>query len=187
MVDLHFDGDAMRIDLSQVPNSPATSYDVAALINALAELQLSTSDKYPWYYPEGAKGRMIDPFVYVTEFLPLASLASQQNQLQIGGDAAFLLVTTKLVATDADDESTFLAEHPFLMSIVDSGSGRSLSNALVHADNWFGNAQRPDIWEMVKVFAPNSTITVTAQNLVASAFNVRLAFCGYKIFQYTPE
>lgn len=174
------------IDLSQVPSSPVTSYDVAALINELSSLQDSMGDKYPWWYPAGAKGRMIDPFVYVTEFLPLSALATQQNQLQIGGDAAFLLRTTKLVESDTGN-TTIIPVPPLLLSIVDSGSGRSLSNAPVAASNWFGTAQRPDEWEMVKIFAPNSTITVTAQNLENTDRNVRLAFCGWKIFQYTPE
>ncbi len=173
------------IDLSTVPEHPITRVDVAALINQLELNRRAIADKYPWYYPEGAKGLQIDPFIYTGEFLPIGAGLTTQIQVQIGGDAAFLLKTTKAIVTD-DADTTFLPLAPLLVKIEDSGSGRSLSSSAVPIDNWFGTAQLPDNWEMVKVFAPNSSITVTLQNLGAAELHVRLAFCGWKIFQYTP-
>jgi hypothetical protein len=81
--------------------------------------------------------------------------------------------------------TTLLVSHenaPFLVNITDSGSGRQFSNVDTHIDNWFGSAEWPFVWSVPQVFDPNSNVTMRIQNLVATNFNVRCAFVGYKVF-----
>ena len=169
----------MTIDLNRVPATPATSRDIAAMINSIA------GGAYPWWYPDAARGLAVDYFVYGTDFLPLASLATSQNQININADSAFVILSAVLVET-ATNNTTFLAQSPLLFNLNDSGSGRYLSNTPIHADNWFGTAQEPKYWDIPKILAPNSTFTVIGQNLEAVDRNVRVAFHGIKIFAFKP-
>lgn len=141
--------------------------------------------RYPWWYPDAAKSLAIDYFVYGTEWLPLGSGATVQNNINISGEAAFVVLSGVLVETDTDN-TVFLAQAPLLFQISDAGSNRQLSNIPIHASNWFGTAQEPKYWDVPKIFAPNSTLAVTAQNLEATARNVRIALHGFKIFKFQP-
>lgn len=154
--------------------------------NPIADLASSIRQgKYPWWYPEGAKGKAIDYFVYGTDYTPLQLSATATNQIGINADSAFVILSAVLVETDMAN-TTFLAQQPLLFSLSDSGSGRFLSNTAIHADNWFGTAQLPKYWDVPKILAPNSTFSVTVQNLEATARNVRVAFHGIKIFSFAP-
>lgn len=155
--------------------------------NPIAELAASIRQgKYPWWYPDGAKGRAIDYFVYGTDFVPLGASATTTNQIAVNADSAFVILSAVLVETDTTN-AIFLAQQPLLFSLSDSGSGRFLSNTPIHADNWFGTAQLPKYWDIPKILAPNSTFSVTAANLEATARNVRVAFHGIKIFSFSPS
>jgi hypothetical protein len=46
----------------------------------------------------------------------------------------------------------------------------------------FGPNDMPFTWPVPKILDPNSTFTARVTNLVATAFNIRLSFHGYKIF-----
>lgn len=165
----------------QTPNPAAAM--VQGIINAIY------SGNYPWYWPAGARNKAIDAFAYGTEFLPLVASATTANQIAINADSAFLIVSACLVETDTTDLS-FLAQHPLLFQLSDTGSGRYLSNIAIHADNYFGTAERPFIWTEYgcpKILAPNSTFSVQAQNLEATNRNVRVAFHGIKIFSFVPS
>lgn len=154
--------------------------------SAVASLAAATRQgKYPWWYPDGAKGSAIDYFVYGTDFLPLASGATVQNNININGDSAFCILSAVLVETGTDN-TTFLANAPLLFRMQDSGAGRYLSNIPIHASNWFGTAQEPKYWDVPKILSPNTTFAVEAQNLEAVARNIRVAFHGFKIFNFRP-
>lgn len=141
---------------------------------------------YPWWYPDGAKGKAIDYFVYGTDFTPLVASVSTPNQIAINADSAFVILSATAVETDTGN-TVFLANRPLLVSLSDSGSGRFLSNTPIHMDNWFGTAQEPKYWDVPKIIAPNATFTVTVQNLEATNRNVRIAFHGIKIFSFAPS
>ena len=162
------------------PNSPVCSGDLWLLIQQIA------LGSYPWWYPDAAKGQAIDFFIYGSDFLPLPISASLTQNINIDGNSAFVICETQLVETDIID-TTFLAQRPILVNVLDTGSGRLLSNIPIHADNWFGTAQRPFQWPVPKIMAPNATMSVTLQNLEATARNVRVAFAGFKIFNFTPS
>ena len=161
------------------PSSQVCSGDIWLLIQQIA------SSVYPWWYPDAAKTLAVDFFIYGTEYLPLGAGASVTNNINIDGNSAFACLSGQLVET-ADDDTTFLAQRPLLLSILDTGSGVVLSNIPIHADNWWGTAERPYFWPVPKIFAPNSTLQVTVQNLEAAERHVRLALSGIKIFSFRP-
>lgn len=154
--------------------------------SAIAALRVAASQgRYPWWYPDGAKGSAIDYFVYGTDFTPLTASLTVQNNININGDSAFCILSGVLVET-ATDNTTFLANAPLLFRLQDSGAGRYLSNIPIHAGNWFGTAEEPKYWDVPKILAPNTTFSVEAQNLEATDRNVRIAFHGFKIFNFRP-
>ena len=174
--------------MQQNPFNPVCSGDIALLIEQIRAAQ------YPWWYPDAAKAGhdangnptsalAIDFFIYGSDFLPLPLSASLTQNINIDGGSAFYICETQLVETDVLD-TTFLAQRPLLCSVLDTGSGRILSNIAIHVDNWWGTAQRPFKWPVPKLVAPNSTLQVTLQNLEATARNVRTAFAGFKIFNF---
>jgi hypothetical protein len=161
--------------------------------DGLARLQASvaqlakaiTMGRFPWWYPDGARGLAIDYFVYGTDFTPLVASQTTQNNINIDGSSAFCVLSAVLVET-ATNNTTFFALSPLLFKLQDGGSGRYLSNHAVHANNWFGTAQEPKYWDIPKILAPNTTFGVEAQNLEAVDRNVRVDFHGLKIFGFKP-
>lgn len=162
----------------------------AARVPALALVQELQKGNIPWWMPNSYKNLIalrqvdFDYFVYGTDFTPLALSATASNNIAISGDADFCILSAVLVETDTGN-TTFLAASPILFMLTDTGSGRDLANTPVHADNWFGTAQEPKYWDVPKIIRRNSTFRVTAQNLEATARNVRVAFHGFKIFPYS--
>ena len=129
----------------------------------------------------------LDPFTFNINFLPLAASNNATDQFITQADSGFAIVKTCFVISSNVD--VFVANisdtpkyAPLLVSLSDSGSGRNLSNSPVAVNNYFGTAERPFIWSRPKVLDPNSTFVAQVQNLVATAFNVRFAFQGFKIF-----
>lgn len=129
----------------------------------------------------------LDPFTFVINFLPLAASNTATDNFLTQSDSGFAIVKT--CATVASNVDVFVANisdtpayAPQVITLSDSGSGRDLSNAAVSIGSLFGSAKDPFVWCRPKVLDPNSTFTARIQNLVATAFNIRLAFHGFKIF-----
>ncbi len=129
----------------------------------------------------------LDPFTYNINFLPLAASNNATDQFITQADSGFAIVKTCFVI--ASNVDVFVANisdtpkfAPILVTLSDSGAGRNLSNSPVAINSLFGTGERPFIWARPKVLDPNSTFVAQVQNLVATAFNVRLAFQGFKIF-----
>jgi hypothetical protein len=158
---------------------------VALLQNtpAAAYLEAIQDGRYPFWFPAGAKNLAIDYFAYGTDFTPLGASSTTANSIPINSDSAFIILSGVLVET-ATDNTTFLANRPLLASMSEGGSGRNLSNTPLHVNNWFGTAELPKYWDIPKVLLPNSTFQVQLQNLEAVARNVRVAFHGFKIFDF---
>lgn len=153
------------------------------LIGGLAESM--RQGRYPWWYPDKAKGLAIDYNVYGTDFLPLPASQTVQNPINITGQAAFCVLSAVLIES-ATNNTTFLALSPLLFRLRDTGSNRELSNIAIHASNWFGTAEQPKYWDVPKIIAPNSTFIVEAQNQEAVDRNVRVAFHGFNIYNFKP-
>lgn len=157
---------------------PAPRIPAERLIEALR------GGSFPFWFPEAARNNALDFFTYGTDFEPLALSATTTRSIQINSDSAFMILSATLVET-ATDNTTFLANRPLLCSLTTGGAALSLSNTPIHVDNWFGTAELPKYWDVPKVLLPNTTFNVQLQNLEATARNVRVAFHGFKIFQFT--
>lgn len=130
--------------------------------------------------------RAKDFFVYSAEFLPLPASETATFETAIQADSDFLAVAVTRVVTDVAN-LVFSVDVPELVTIFDAGSGRNLMDRAIHIDNLMGTARLPSYWPMPKIFRANSTITTTVQNLEAVARNVRIAYLGFKVFDYPMD
>ena len=165
-----------------------SSEDIQAVFRAL-------SSKLGEPISKIAKDWWLDPFIYTINFVTpnqLAASATTTLNFVVQNDSAFSICKTTYVISDTANVAVANLQ-PFgsggassfveiLSTITDSGSGRSLSDQGVPIDSQFGTGQFPRIWPIPKIVDPSSTISVTLQNLVATARHVRLAFSGYKVF-----
>jgi len=129
----------------------------------------------------------LDPFTFGINFLPIAASNSATDQFITQADSGFAIVKTGFTISDAANVSIANISDtprfaPIVLTLSDSGSGRDLSNTPISIGTYFGDGKEPFIWSRPKVLDPNSTFTARIQNLVATAFNVRLSFHGFKIF-----
>lgn len=129
----------------------------------------------------------LDPFTFIINYLPLAASNTATENFITQADSGFAIVKTAF--TIASDVNVFVANisdtpkyAPQVITLSDSGSGRDLSSLPVSINTYFGTGQEPFIWCRPKVLDPNSTLSGRIQNLVATAFNIRLSFHGFKIF-----
>lgn len=131
----------------------------------------------------------LDPFQFRTDFVnpALAASATATLNFLVQADSAFAIVKTMGVVSDTSN--VFISNisdtpkfTPILVTFSDSGSGRDLMDQAIAWDNILGTAQRPYHWPKIKLLDPNSTFNTRLQNLVATAFNVRIAFGGFKVF-----
>lgn len=129
----------------------------------------------------------LDMFTFVINFLPLAASNTATGNFITQADSGFAICKTSF--TVSDNVNVYVANisdtpryAPFVITLSDSGSGRDLSNTGVSIGSYFGPDDFPFPWPTPKILDPNSTFTARIQNLVATAFNVRLSFHGYKIF-----
>ena len=123
-----------------------------------------------------------DYFANTLDFLAIAASGSSTQQVGITADADFMIVFgTRIVTNTAN--TTFSDNAPFLVTLQDTGAGRSLTSSAIHIDELFGTARQPAYWAFPKIMRASSALSVTIQNLdAANAFNVRIAFHGFKVF-----
>jgi len=142
----------------------------------------------------------LDAFNYVVNFVTpnqLAASATQTLNFIVQNDSAFSICkTTYIITTTGNAFSAELQPFgsglttggvPVLVTLTDSGSGRSMSDNPIPIDSIYGTGQLPYIWQLPKVLDPNGTFSITLQNLVATAWHVRLTHSGYKIFGDVQE
>lgn len=136
---------------------------------------------------QARKAFTLDYFAFVINFLPLAASNTDTQQFITQADSGFAICKTSF--SIASNVNVFVANisdtpryAPVTVTLSDSGSGRDLSNLAVNIGSLFGPDSFPFPWPIAKILDPNSTFTARLQNLVATAFNIRLTFHGYKIF-----
>lgn len=136
---------------------------------------------------EARKNFTLDFFTFIINFLPLAASNTDTQQFITQADSGFAICKTSF--NIASNVNVFVANisdapryAPQVITLSDSGSGRDLSNSAVAIGTLFGPDDFPFPWPTPKILDPNSTFTARIQNLVATAFNIRLSFHGYKIF-----
>lgn len=129
----------------------------------------------------------LDPFTFNISFLPLAASGTATDNFITQADSGFAIVKTAFtIASTVDVLVANISDtpkySPQVITLSDSGSGRDLSNSAVTINAYFGTGERPFVWCRAKILDPSSTFSARIQNLVATAFNIRLAFHGFKIF-----
>jgi hypothetical protein len=142
--------------------------------------------------PRSLWNRHKDFFTYGVEFLPLAaSEAGANGDIAIQADSDFMIIGAAAVVTDTSDAAIASTANafdkfnpPFLVTLTDTGSGRAFSNIGIAFKNLFGTAEQPAIWTFPKLIRASSVLTTKIQNLVATAYRVRIAYTGIKIFSY---
>lgn len=167
--------------------------DLNATIMAIASrLQQSPAQIQRSYY--------FDPFFYTLDFtgatnqVPVSSTVTLSFAVQ--NDSAFAICRTTHFVTDTSNAAVAELQPygsglttglvPFLIQFSDSGSGRALQSAAVPIDSVSGVGLRPYCWTIPKLLDPNSTFTVTVQNLSGTARHLRETFHGYKVFGDIP-
>jgi hypothetical protein len=155
-----------------------------ARVPASALLDALNQGSYPFWFPKEARDLALDYFVYGANFDPLAASAQAIQSIQINSDSAFLVLSATMVETH-EDNTTFMANRPLLVTLSTGGAALNLSDRPIHADNWFGTAEEPKYWDVPKILLPNTTFNVQLQNLEATARVVRVAFHGFKLFRFT--
>lgn len=133
------------------------------------------------------KNYTLDPFDFIINFLPIAASDTATNNFITQSDSGFAICKTSFTISDnvnvyVNNISDSPRYAPLTIMLTDSGSGRDLSNFPVTIGSLFGGDRLAYHWSVPKILDPNSTLTARLQNLVATPFNVRLVFHGYKIF-----
>lgn len=155
-----------------------------ARIPASALLDALRGGSYPFWFPPEARDLALDYFAYGTDFEPLEANATTTRAIQINSDSAFLVLSATMVETDTAN-TVFFPNRPLLVNLSTGGAALNLSNTPIHADNWFGTAEEPKYWDVPKILLPNTTFNVQLQNLEAVDRNVRVAFHGFKLFNFS--
>ena len=124
-----------------------------------------------------------DFFIYSADFLPLNANASATVRIPLQGDSAFECMQFTGDVRTAPTAETVIAAPAVTVTIVDSGTGRSIFERAQIWTNMIGTAERPFFLVQPKTFPSNGTIQVTLNDLSGLARTIRVSLVGYKIFQ----
>lgn len=128
-----------------------------------------------------------DFFVYGVNFVAVAPNTPSQAAVQIQADSDFELQKLAYFADEAFADQTEDSRVLPLMTLqlIDTGTGRQLFNTPIPIPAIAGDGRIPFILPTTKVYAANSSITVAVANYsLTSAYGLRLALIGTKIFRY---
>jgi hypothetical protein len=173
------------------PNQPQGSpVTVERMLQAIMTGQIKVPlNPFLGLLPKQLWNRPKDLFIYGAEFLPIAASGAPKVDINIEADSDFLIMAANAVVTDTADAIVASTANgfdkfnpPFLVTLTTTGSGRSMMNTGISLANLFGTGQFPAVWTFPKLLRASTTFSVTLQNLVATAFNVRLSFHGIKVF-----
>ena len=137
------------------------------------------------YNPEDVQNVRRDFYIYEAEALALAAGASANDIVAIEADSDFIMQKLTYQADIAAASYTDSTRPIPLVTIqlIDSGSGRQLMQNPIPVSSFMGNGELPFILPNPRKFLRNSTIQVAFTNFdAATAYNIRLAFIGYKIY-----
>lgn len=120
------------------------------------------------------------PFHYGADFVPLAASATQNTVVLIDHDSDFILSNQQFAGFDANGDAVLFPN--VLATITSDTSQRQMQSEPVPLVSIFGTGQRPHLMFKPLIIPAKSSFTVTLQNLVATAVNIRLTFSGVKAF-----
>jgi len=137
--------------------------------------------------PQFAAERPIakDFYIYTQDFSGLSAASATNGNITIQADSDFMLQKLTYFADIAgaaqQDQSRVI---PLItIQVTDSGSGRNLFEQATPVPSIFGTGELPFILPTPKLFPSRSTIQIAVANFsTATAYNLKLAFIGYKAF-----
>lgn len=132
-------------------------------------------DVLPDVFRHGVK----TPITFGVDFTPLAASGQSAAEVGLNANSYFILLAQTRFVT-AVDNITAVPVPPITVQITDTGASRAFQNRAIHMENWFGSAQDPFLYPWPVIISPASTLTVTVANLVATAWNIKLAFHGFQ-------
>lgn len=128
-----------------------------------------------------------DFFVYSTTTTALGANGTATTSLAIEADSDFevLKLSQSTIEDDTAAQTDSSRDIPLVnILIVDTGSGRQLSNVAHPIDVIFGSGQLPFILPNPKLFFARSTIQFTFTNLTSVVYDrITLSLIGRKIFR----
>lgn len=128
-----------------------------------------------------------DFFIYGTASVAVAAAGTGNDTIQVQADAAFELQKLAFFADIAGAVQTDSSRVLPLVTvqITDQGSGRQLFSTPQAIPAMMGDGQFPFILPVTKIFSANSAITLNFANFsAATAYNIRVALIGSKIFNF---
>ena len=135
---------------------------------------------------QGGGGAMFEDFyVYQASFLPLTASGTGTDNINIQADSDFVVQKMTYVATISNAIQTDSSRVLPLVTIqvTDSGSGRDMFAEAVPVTAIMGDGNLPFILPKPKLYASRSSIIVNVSNLTSTAYNLYIAFIGYKVFR----
>lgn len=126
-----------------------------------------------------------DFYIYEAQALALAAAGNANDIINIEADSDFIL---QKFAWQADIAAAAYTDSTrpwpnITIQLIDTGSGRQLMQNPIPVTSFMGNGELPFILPNPRKFLRNSTIQVAFTNFDAAvAYNIRLAFIGYKIY-----
>lgn len=136
--------------------------------------------------PKWARDRAKDFFAYVVEFLPITAGAALTVQTAIENDSDFLITSIVRQVTSVAAPPVVNPLPVYTVQVRDAGTGRNLFSDPIALDNIAGTAQLPSFLPYPKFIKRGSTLTTSLQSLFNASENVRIAYQGFKIFDW-PE
>ena len=128
-----------------------------------------------------------DFFVYGVNFDNVAPATPSQAAVQIQADSDFELQKLTYFADSlaADQEEGTRILPLMTLQLIDTGTGRQLFNTPIAIPAICGDGRIPFILPTTKIYSANSSITVAVANYSGgTAYSLRLALIGTKIFRY---
>jgi hypothetical protein len=121
---------------------------------------------------------------FTAEFTGANVLGANANltiQTQIDTSASFCALVCCTTVTSTDN-TTLYTYRPITLQINDNKSQKNLFQNPVRLDNIAPPALAPFFWGFPYVFDGGTAINTTLANLVATAFNVQVAYIGFKLY-----
>ncbi|MBT9174235.1 MAG: hypothetical protein DDT21_02647 [Syntrophomonadaceae bacterium] len=126
-----------------------------------------------------------DFFIYSTGRFSIAPGATVTQNIAIQADADFEILQLTYasdIAGGANTNNVFSVPNVSIL-LIDSGSGRQLSNIPIPLQGFFATARDPFIMPLVRRLSARSTLTVTITSFEAvNTNNLTLNFIGAKVF-----
>jgi hypothetical protein len=120
-----------------------------------------------------------ESYSYTAQFALLGTAQLTVN-INISNDSDFVVLATALVSYSA--VGVIVAAPDYLLTYLDTSSGRLLMDQPTHVANITGSGAWPFVWPEPYLFKGGGTIACNLINNTAVAATVNLTLIGYKVF-----